>query len=64
MTRRLPPSCGCGCPRRIMNAWVRQTWDREDVTTLLIMVADINVNMRAVRELLEEDDGKEPEDDA
>ncbi len=33
-------------------------------TTLLIMVADINVNMRAVRELLEADDGEDSEDDA
>ena len=53
-----------GSPGATHHERVDAAWDREDVTTLLIMVADINVNMRAVRELLEENDGEEPEDDA
>ena len=39
-------------------------WDREDVVTLLIVVGDINVNLRKIKELLEEDYGEDPEDDA
>jgi hypothetical protein len=40
---------------------------REEVAAMLFAVADINVNVRAIRNLLEEDDGGEegsPEDDA
>ena len=40
---------------------------REEVTAMLFAVADINANVRAIRSLLEEDDGGEessPEDDA
>jgi hypothetical protein len=43
---------------------VEAAWDREDVTTLLIVVGDINVNLRKIKELLEEDHGEDPEDDA
>jgi hypothetical protein len=38
--------------------------DRLDVTTLLTVLGDINVNIRAIREILEEDSGEDPEDDA
>ena len=40
---------------------------REEVTAMLFAIADINTNVRAIRELLEEDGGGEgelPEDDA
>jgi hypothetical protein len=39
---------------------------RDEVTAMLFAIADINANVRAIRELLEEDDGGEqelPEDD-
>ncbi|MGZ8695338.1 MAG: hypothetical protein ACXWYS_07865 [Gaiellaceae bacterium] len=38
--------------------------DRLDVTTLLTVLGDINVNIRAIREILEDDNGEDPEDDA
>jgi hypothetical protein len=40
---------------------------RDEVTAMLFAIADINANVRAIRELLEEDRGGEgelPEDDA
>ena len=39
-------------------------WDREDVTTLRIVVGVLNVNLRKIKELLEEDYGEDSEDDA
>jgi hypothetical protein len=38
--------------------------DREDVRTILILLGDINVNIRAIRDVLEEEHGEDSEDDA
>jgi hypothetical protein len=38
--------------------------DREDVRTILIVLGDLNVNIRAIRELLEEVHGEDSEDDS
>jgi hypothetical protein len=41
--------------------------DRDELTAMLFSIADLRVNVRAIRELLEEDAGGEeglPEDDA
>lgn len=38
--------------------------DRDDVRTILIILADINVNIRVIREILEEERGEDSEDDA
>jgi hypothetical protein len=38
--------------------------DRYDVTTILTVLGDINVNIRRILELLEEVHGEDSEDDA
>ena len=37
---------------------------REEVTSILMVLGDINVNLRAIRDLLEEGDGEEDEADS
>jgi hypothetical protein len=42
---------------------VTDAWDREFVTTHLMLLADIAANTVRIAELLEEDDGEETEED-
>jgi hypothetical protein len=37
---------------------------REEVTAILIALADLSVNVRAIRKLLEDENGEDQEDDA
>jgi hypothetical protein len=46
--------------------WIEPLIAHQDITTVMRLLADIQVDVRQIRNLLEEDDGEEeaPEDDS